>query len=118
MSRFYQMDLEITGVPAAKLDALENALDREWEWAWDSRSHWDKASGPDARRHVSGQSSLASGRSEKEFAAAVNAAIAKAMGGTPTKVSVKATYLEDLPFECFDFANDGSAPEPSEEDEE
>ena len=90
MSRFYQMSVEVAGHDPAKVAQIEEAAEGEWpfdDW-YDSGENLT----------ASAQANLSGGEGEEEFADRLAVAIWRANGGY-CRVSVDATYLENLPYE-------------------
>ena len=94
MSRYYYMTVEITGVVAGRLDAVEEAAGGEWRF-----SHWTRT--PHTRgTGATGESHLVGGETDDAFARRLARAIWGA-NGAYCSVSVAATYLEELPCETY-----------------
>jgi hypothetical protein len=94
MSRFYQMSVELSGHDPAKVAQVREAAEGEWpfdDW-FDSGENLT----------ASGQANLSGGEGEEEFAERLAAAIWRANGGF-CRVSVDATYLENLPYETYEL---------------
>lgn len=90
MSRFYEMSVEVSGYDAAKVAEIQEAAEGEWpfdDW-FDSGENLT----------ANGQANLSGGESEEEFTERLSLAIWRANGGY-CRVSVDATYLENLPYE-------------------
>jgi len=99
MSRFYEMSVEVSGHDRANVAEIQAAA--EQEWAFDD---WWFAGDDDdaATMHASGQNSLCGGETEEEFTERLSLAIWRANGGY-CRVSVDATYLENLPYETHEL---------------
>ncbi len=98
MSRFYEMGVEVSGHDAAKVAEIQAAAEQEWPLAdW-----WFAGDDDAATMHASGQSSLCGGETEEEFTERLSLAIWRANGGY-CRVSVDATYLENLPYETHEL---------------
>ena len=96
MSRLYNMSLEVTGFKMPNAKKIMAAAKKEWPFD-------DFMFNEDTGRITgSGDANLCGGESEDEFANRLTRAIFKA-NGSPCKVVINATYLEDLPFETFEF---------------
>jgi len=98
MSRSYEMVIDITGFKKsqektiAQTAVMAAALsDHEWDAYVENCIR------------VTGQTSLCGGESEEEYAAKVAKAVWKANDGRFCQVCVKATYLEELPFDEYTF---------------
>jgi len=94
MSRFYQMSVEVSGHDSAKVVQIQEAAEGEWpfdDW-FDSGENLT----------ASGQANLSGGEGEEEFAERLSMAIWQANCGY-CRVSVDATYLEDLPYETYEL---------------
>ena len=99
MSRFYEMSVEVSGHDPAKVAEIQAAAEQEWpleDW-WFAGDD-----GEAGTMHASGQSSLCGGESEEEFTERLSLAIWRANGGY-CRVSVDATYLENLPYETHEL---------------
>ena len=98
MSRFYEMSVEVSGHNPAKVAEIQAAAEQEWPFDdW-----WSAEDDNAATRHASGQSSLCGGETEEEFTERLSLAIWRANGGF-CRVSVDATYLENLPYETYEL---------------
>lgn len=98
MSRFYRMMLEIEDFDPEKKEAIIKAAEHEWisfQGCWDEGQNFLTA---DGEGNLSWQS-------DSEFAEELAGAIFQA-NGKPCKVTVRATYLDDLPFEEYSFDED------------
>jgi len=98
MSRFHEMSVEVSGHDRAKVAEIQAAA--EQEWAFDD--WWFAGEDDAATMHASGQSSLCGGETEEEFTERLSLAIWRANGGY-CRVSVDATYLENLPYETHEL---------------
>ena len=94
MSRSYEMAIEISGITKEKRKRVKEAVESEW-----NVEVFD-FNGKDA--FASGYGSLCGGESEEEFSQRVARAIWQANGGY-CEVTVKATYLDGLPYETYFF---------------
>ena len=122
MSRFYEMSVEVSGHDSAKVAEVQAAAEQEWPFAdW-----WFAGDDNAATMHASGQDNLYGGETEEDFAERLSLAIWRANTGY-CRVSVDATYLENLPYETHgldeaDYArliegkHDQDAGEPKDED--
>lgn len=98
MSRYYEMSVEVSGHASAKADAIQAAAEQEWPFGdW-----WIAGNDDAATMHATGQSSLCGGESEEEFTERLALAIWRANGAF-CRVSVDATYLENLPYETHEL---------------
>ncbi|MEA3350563.1 MAG: hypothetical protein U9Q82_08085 [Chloroflexota bacterium] len=94
MSRSYEMQVEITGLDPSRKGTVKEATESEWPFeGWFRDTNTLIASGTD---------NLWAGESEKEFATRLTCAIWKA-NGKFCSVKVRATYLEELPYEEYGF---------------
>lgn len=94
MARFYDMVIEISGIKKERKKRIQKAV--EEKWTIDSC---------DFRRRnafFSGQGNLSGGESEDEFAERMARTVWKANGGY-CEVNIKATYLEEIPFQTYSF---------------
>lgn len=100
MSRAYNMQLTVTDFNIKKADDILHAAREHWGFGDDLELN------EDSERIVgSADGSLCGGETEDQFAARLCKAIFKANKG-PCKVSIQATYLEDLPCETYEFSKD------------
>jgi hypothetical protein len=90
MSRHYEMSVEITSFQPERTDAITAAAGEEWPF-----DDWNEYEG---KLTASAEDSLCGGESEEEFAERLSLAIWKANTGF-CEVTVRATYLEELPYE-------------------
>ena len=105
MSRHYRMHVRVEGHDPEREHDIHTAMTEQWDFS-DPYTY----GGEDGQVLTdSGDSNLAGGKGEEEFAARLADAIWKANGG-PCKVVVEATYLEDPPTESYFFDED-SPPE-------
>ena len=95
MSRHYEMTITIGNFKPARKKAIIKACRNDWEFEDENCSD---ASGT---LTCFGQSFLGDGMSEEEFADHVAGRIWEANGGF-CNVLVRATYLEDLPYEEYE----------------
>ena len=94
MSRFYQMSVEVSGHDSAKVAQIQEAAEAEWpfdDW-FDSGENLT----------ASGQANPSGGEGEEEFTERLSLAIWRTNGGF-CRVSVDATYLENLPYETHEL---------------
>jgi hypothetical protein len=98
MSRFYEMSVEVSGHDRPKVAEIQAAA--EQEWAFDD--WWFAGDDDAATMHASGQGSLCGGETEEEFTERLSLAIWRANGGY-CRVSLDATYLENLPYETHEL---------------
>lgn len=97
MSRFYNMNVEISGHDADKTAAIKDAATREWEF-----NDWDVY---DGKLTANADGSLCGGETEKQFAERLSVAV-WAANGKFCNVSIDATYLENLPCETYSLDED------------
>ena len=100
MSRYYEMKIEIEEFDESKKDAIQQACFEEWsfeagEWFCFER-HTDEVRCMEA----SAQGNLCGGEEEGEFAERISKVIWKANGAF-CPVTVKAIYLDELPYESY-----------------
>jgi len=98
MSRNYNMYVVVRGFRKERMPQIEEALLSEWEFDED----WIVDESDASRLSISGggDGCLCGGESEEEFADSLAMAVMKANGGA-CEVGVRATYLEELPFERY-----------------
>jgi len=96
VSRFYEMNVYITGFNPEQAAEIEEAIGEEWEWEPEEQNEVI---------HASGESDLCGGESAEEFAERVSKAAWEANGGF-CKVAVRATSLEDLPCNTYELSED------------
>jgi hypothetical protein len=92
MSRWYGMQVMITGFPSALVDEIKQAAEAEWpfeDWAGDGQEN-------ELTSYAEGN--LCGGEDESEFTERLALAVWQAAGAY-CEVTVDATYLEDLPRE-------------------
>ncbi len=95
MSRLYEMSVAVSGHDAAKPSQIQAAAEEEWPFDdWWLSDNQDQG----VEMHASAQHSLYGGESEEAFAERLAVAIWRA-NGNYCRVSVDATYLENLPYE-------------------
>ena len=99
MSQCYNIELTVTNFNAKKTDKIKEAANKEWPFGDDLGVNEDEG-----RIFGSADGSLCGGETEDQFSNRLAKAIFKANGGKPCKVSVQATYLENLPFETYEFS--------------
>ena len=98
MSSFYEMSVEVSGYDPAKVAEIQAAAEQEWPFDdW-----WFGGEDDAATMHASGQDNLCGGETEEEFTERLSLAIWRANGGY-CRVSVDATYLENLPYETHEL---------------
>jgi hypothetical protein len=91
MSRHYEMTVTISGHDPAKESQIQSAVAAEWPFDdWSKQGEGEMCS--------CAQDDLCGGESEEVFAERLSLAVWRA-NGAYCKVVVKATYLEDLPYE-------------------
>ncbi|OGW81648.1 MAG: hypothetical protein A3G33_08315 [Omnitrophica bacterium RIFCSPLOWO2_12_FULL_44_17] len=97
MGRLYDMVIEVSGFKTERRQKIHKAVKKEWKIdSCDFRAQ-------DA--FFSGQNNLCGGESEEEFAERVANAVWKA-NGVYCGVEVKATYMEELPYETYSFGKE------------
>ena len=94
MSRSYEMAIEISGIKKERRKNIQKAVQREWNIEVFDFGNRDA--------FASGEGNLSGGESEEGFAERVARTIWQA-NGAYCQVAVKATYLEELPFETYSF---------------
>ena len=101
MSRYYEMNVKIIGLNKDRQADIESAAEEEWPFSdwffWKGTEAGDKV-----ELSAGGRSSLSGGKAEEEFSQALCEAIWKANKAF-CEVTVTATYLEELPYESYDF---------------
>ena len=95
MSRYYGIRLLIAGHKPEKEEVIRDGARSEWEFA-----DWDVY--PDEINGY-GESSLYAGEGEDEFAERLTHAIWQA-NGAHCSVKVTCTFLENAPFETYEFS--------------
>ena len=100
MSRLYEMAVTVSEFNPEKEEAIKDAAENEWDF---EDNDWQED--PYAERDNDslfnyGQSSLCGGEGEEEFTDRISKAIWKANGAF-CPVLVRATYLEELPYEEY-----------------
>ncbi len=102
MSRFYEIAVTINNVNPRKVVEVKHAAMSAWEF-----DDWYFFDVPDKPKKLtsSGQSYLTGGESEEEFAEYLAKNIWEANDGF-CEVEIRATYLENLPYETYDFNED------------
>jgi hypothetical protein len=94
MSRSYDMAIELSGIKKEKRKQVREAVEKEWN------VELFDFDGKDA--FANGYGSLCGGESEEEFSQRLARAVWQANGGY-CEVTVKATYLDELPYETYFF---------------
>jgi hypothetical protein len=98
MSRWYGMNVTISGFVPERIEAIKRAASEEWEFAdWSDGDTGEVASY--AEDHLCG------GETEEEFTVRLTHAVWQA-NGAYCDVSVNATYLEELPYEVHALDED------------
>lgn len=99
MSQWYRMSVEITDYNPKRTAEIQAAAAGEWEWdnVWFER----QGTGHPPYMANSGESSLAGGERDEDFAYRLRLAIWKA-NQAYCVVSVDSTYIEELPYERFE----------------
>jgi hypothetical protein len=98
MSRYYEMTVEVSDHDPARVPQIQVAAEKEWPFTdW-----WSSGDGDDsaANMQASAQHSLCGGESEEQFSERLSMAIWQANGGF-CRVSVDATFLENLPYQTY-----------------
>jgi hypothetical protein len=100
MSRYYEMNVEIAKYRSEQADAIREAAEQEWPFDdWFTHSDTMQASAADH---------LCAGETEEQFADRLAKAIWEA-NGAYCDVTVKATYLDSLPYEEHRLGEDDYA---------
>ena len=104
MSRYYEMTVYIKGFVPKRADAIIEAAQQEWDF---DREDFDRFAVGTTNKtlYCTGRSSLCGGESEKEFTLRLAKEIWRANGGY-CGVTVKATFLEELPYEEYSPGKD------------
>ncbi len=97
MSRLYGMQLVVLGHNPDKIANIEAAAEGEWPFA-----DWVIE---DGEMEATGDEFLCGGESEEEFAERLSKAIWLA-NGSYCHVVVRATFLENLPFDTHELTED------------
>ena len=97
MSRYYSMHVTITGAAPERIEVVKEAARTEWEF-----DDWHECGGV---LTTCREDRLCGGETEEEFARRLAKAIWAANAGF-CQVEVAATYLEDLPYEEYNFDED------------
>jgi hypothetical protein len=87
MSRYYEMNVQISGFNKDKKDTIVEAAREEW----DGFEDWEEQN---TELHSIGDGNLCGGESEEDFQDRLNKAIVKANGG-PCKVNIHQKNLEN-----------------------
>lgn len=95
MSRYYEMDIEVSGIVPDKMDEILDVIRDEWNID-------DVYEQSDTCLNVIGRSTLSGGETEEEFSRRLSQEIWR-VNGQFCKVIVRATYLEELPYETYTF---------------
>ena len=100
MSRTYEMDVTVTGVPEDRADLVIEACCEEW--GFDRDSLWQVRDSDNGLATISmqGIESLCGGESEGEFATRLADAVWVANNGR-CRVEVRATCLDEIPSEMY-----------------
>lgn len=101
MSRYYHMNVTLKDVNLARIEAIKEATELEWDFE-DWFDHDEQCC------EASAYGNLCGGETEEEFAERLAKVIWEANGGY-CAVEVIATYLEDLPCEMHGFDEDDYA---------
>ena len=100
MSRAYNMELTVTDFNIKRAVEIMDAANKEWCFGDDLTLNEDSET-----IQGSADGSLRGGETDDQFAGRLCKAIFKA-NKAPCKVSIQATYLEDLPCETYEFSKD------------
>ena len=95
MSRYYSMSVTITGASPDRIEKIKLAAEDEWpfdDWYEDGNGGLT----------ASAEDTLGGGEGEDEFAQRLAKAIWQA-NGAACDIEVRATYLEELPYEAYFF---------------
>ena len=106
MSRFYGMNVTVSGHSKLKAKEIVAALAEEWPSLQEGLENCLKAD--DDELSAYGEDRLCGGESEDEFSARVAKAVWTA-NGKYCRVVVRCTYLEDIPCERYAFEEDSYA---------
>jgi hypothetical protein len=98
MSRYYEMGVEISGYNRDKEPQIKQAAEEQWPF----QDWWPSDEGG---MYTSAESTLCGGESEEQFTERLSVAVWRA-NGSYCEVLVKATYLEDLPYELHALDED------------
>lgn len=101
MSRYYGMSIDITGHAPDRVRAIQKAAEGEWD-GFDNNDDWSK---DNHTLSAYAEGSLCGGESEDDFSTRLTHAIWTANGAF-CKVTVTATYLEDLPCEIHTLSSE------------
>ena len=95
MSRYYEITVVVTEYKPSKAVAIKEAIEQEWNF-----TDWCEY---DNRLTSSADGNLCGGESEYDFAVRLAKVAWQANSGF-CEISVRSTFLEDLPYEehCFD----------------
>ncbi len=98
MSRHYSIQFRVAGFNSDRVEQIKNAAAGEWPVELEELLVEDEGNVliGDA------EDSLGGGESEEEFSLRITKAIFRANGG-PCMVTVNATYLEDRPYESYEY---------------
>lgn len=104
MSRYYRMgfktEIESNLIEEGIEEKIEDIFSRIWEL--DPGSTWSMEDEDVTSVFCGGEDSLYGGQSEEDFAKIAFKLLKKSLS-FPFRLSVMATYLEDLPFEEYSF---------------
>lgn len=95
MSRYYEISVDISNFDDEKRHDIIEAAQNEWDFE-------DFECFVEERLFSANRGYLSGGESEEEFAACLTEAIWKA-NGKFCNVNVTATFLEELPYESYEF---------------
>jgi len=105
MSRLYGMQIAIKGHNLDKADEIHEAVNCIWPGDdWHDSRRWN-AEDTDPEIGGYAENNLCGGESEEDFAIRVTEAVWKVNGGF-CKVTINATYLEQLPYETYEADED------------
>lgn len=97
MSRFYEMQVEITGFNPDTKEKIIEACCREWPFEPEDLAY---DPGNNGKMWALAQDNLCGGESEDEFVERLRHAV-WAANGAYCQVEIQATYLEDQPREIY-----------------
>ena len=107
MSRMYEMAVEIKDYKANRLKRIIHACREEWNFVPDDFTR--ERTDPMAKRYdkviATAEGSLCGGEDEREFADRLARAVWKA-NGEYCHVVVRATNLENMPYETYSYDED------------
>lgn len=100
MSRFYEMRVTVEGFDEPRKEAIQQACLEEWSFEADDWFCFERHTDDVRCMEASAQGNLCGGEGEDEFARRISKVIWKANGAF-CPVTVKAVYMEELPYETY-----------------